>query len=224
MKQRFIAGLIIILPLAITVWVISFLVHLCTKPFGDTAVALLVQFKLFQSGWWIFSHEQVLSAASTLSILCGMLIFLFIIGFISHWLFFHVVIKAIDRMVLRVPIVNKVYRACREVTDVLFTSKSASFSKVVWAPFPTQNQSAVGLVTNEVRLPTQGGERQTFTSVLIPGTPNPTVGFLIMCPKEKLTQTSLGIDSAMKWVISCGSSETEPVMLSTHDLSKLQLK
>jgi uncharacterized membrane protein len=216
MKQRFLTGLIIILPVTITIWVISFLVHLCTKPFQNAASAILERYDLFQSGWWIFSEEQVLRAATTFSILISLVIVLFIIGFIGQWFFFHIIIKGIDRMMLQVPLVNKVYRACREFTDVLFSSKSSSFSKVVWAPFPTSQQGAIGLVTNEIVLPLPNGEKKAFTTVLIPGTPNPTVGFLVMCPKETLTPTALGPDTAMKWVISCGSSETTHIMETTH--------
>jgi uncharacterized membrane protein len=222
MKQRFLTGLIIILPVTITVWVISFLVHLCTKPFQNAASALLEKYNLFQTGWWIFSEEQVLRAATTLSILFALLIFLFLIGFIGQWFFFHIIMKGIDHMMLQVPLVNKVYKACREFTDVLFSPKSTSFSQVVWSPFPTAEQGAIGLVTNEVFLPMPNGEKKPFTTVLVPGTPNPTVGFLIMCPKETLTPTQLGIDTAMKWVISCGSSETTAVMETTHSLKQPQ--
>jgi uncharacterized membrane protein len=218
MKHRFLTGLIIILPVTITVWVISFLVHLCTKPFQNAASALIEKFDLFQSGWWIFSEQQLLNATTTLSILISLFIILFVIGFIGQWFFFHIILKAIDRMMLKVPVVNKVYKACREFTDVLFSPKSTSFSRVVWSPFPTPSQGAIGLVTNEVTLPIPGGTTMPFTAVLIPGTPNPTVGFLVMCPKNSITPTSLGIDTAMKWVISCGSSETTPVMETTHDI------
>lgn len=197
MKQRFLTGLIIILPVTITVWVISFLVRLCTTPFENAASALLEKFDLFQTGWWIFSEEHVVDAATTISILVSLVIILFVIGFIGQWFFFHVIIKGIDHMMLRVPLVNKVYKACREFTDILFSPKSTSFSQVVWSPFPTAQQSAIGLVTNEVYL-TIGGEKKPFTTVLIPGTPNPTVGFLIMCQKNTITPTSLGIDTAMK--------------------------
>ena len=215
MKRRFLAGLIIILPVTITIWIISFLVGICTKPFRSAVETVLSNIDLFQTGWWVFSKEQLLQSATTLSILIGMILFLFIMGFIGRWLFFHMIIKGIDHMMMRVPVVNKVYKACREFTDVLFSAKSTSFSHVVWAPFPTTKQNAIGLVTNELTLPGPDGKPSAFTSVLIPGTPNPTVGFLVLCPKHTVTPTSVGVDSAIKWVISCGSSETETLMKTT---------
>ena len=218
MKQRFITGLIIVLPLAITAWIISLLVRLCTKPFEGIATTIISQIEALHSGWWLFSHEQILRWTTTLCILAAILVLLFVIGFVSRWLFFHLILKALDQLMLTMPLVNKVYRACREFTEVLFSSKRTSFSQVVWAPFPTTAQGAIGLVTNEVQLPLPSGEVHTFTSVLIPGTPNPTVGFLLLCPKSTLTPTAIGVDAAMKWVISCGSSSTEVVMPSTHDL------
>ena len=219
MKRRFLAGLIVVLPVAITVWVISFLIGICTKPFRSAVEAILSDVCPIQTGWWIFSPEQILQAATTLSILIGMVFFLFLIGFVGRWLFFHLIIKVIDRMMLKVPVVSKVYKACREFTDILFSSKNASFSQVVWAPFPTADQNAIGLVTNEFTFPGPDGTPQVYTSVLIPGTPNPTVGFLVLCPKDTVTKTSIGVDSAIKWVISCGSSETDTVMKTTSLLT-----
>ena len=113
MKRCLLAGLIIILPVTITVWIISFLIGICTKPFRSAVETVLSPIDLFQSGWWIFSKEQLLQSATTLSILIGMILFLFVIGFIGQWLFFHMIIKGIDHMMLRVPLVNKVYKACR---------------------------------------------------------------------------------------------------------------
>jgi uncharacterized membrane protein len=223
MKQRFLTGLIIILPLTITGWLVSLLVRICTKPFETAASSLLFHFGLFQSGWWVFSQEQILGVATTLFILIALFFFLFFIGFIGRWFFFHVIIKGVDHMMLKVPIVNKVYKACREFTDILFSAKSTSFSQVVWSPFPTSRQGAIGLVTNVVYLPVADGEMKPYTAVLIPGTPNPTVGFLIMCPKDLITPTSLGVDTAMKWVISCGSSETNSVMESTQALAQKEV-
>jgi uncharacterized membrane protein len=220
MKRHFLAGLIIILPVTITVWVISFLVHVCTKPFRSAFEALLSGIRPLQTGWWIFSQEQVLQTVTTLSILLGLILLLFLIGFVGRWLFLHIVIRGIDHMMLKVPVVNKVYKACREFTDVLFSSKSTSFSQVVWAPFPTASQRAIGLVTNELTLPGPDGKRLNFTSVLIPGTPNPTVGFLVLCPKHTVTPTTIGVDSAIKWVISCGSAETDTVMKTTSLLQQ----
>jgi uncharacterized membrane protein len=215
MKRHFLAGLIIILPVTITVWVISFLVGVCTKPFRTGVGAVLADVDLFQRGWWIFSKEQMLQTGTTLSILIGIILFLFVIGFVGRWLFFHIVIKGIDHMMMRVPLVNKVYKTCREFTDVLFSSKSTSFSQVVWAPFPAAHQNAIGLVTNELTLPGPDGKPLEFNSVLIPGTPNPTVGFLVLCPKQSITPTTVGVDSAIKWIISCGSSETDTLMKTT---------
>ena len=214
MKKWFLSGLILVLPVAITFWIISFLIGLCTNPFRAAVEALLTDFYPI-TDWWIFSREQVLQATTTAAILVGMVLFLFLIGLVGRWLFLHVLVKAFDRLMLSIPIVSKIYKACREITDIIFSSKSTSFSQVVWAPFPTMKQNAIGLVTNELTLPGPDGKPIVFTSVLIPGTPNPTVGFLVLCPKEAVTPTNIGVDSAVKWIISCGSSETDAVMKTT---------
>jgi uncharacterized membrane protein len=214
MKQRFITGLIIILPLIITVWIFLFLIRVCTQPFAAATQATLSNFQIFQDGCWGFSETQVIFILSTMIILCGLYLILFVVGFICNKFLFHVVIHAFERLLLKVPLFNKVYKACHDFTNVLLSPKSSSFSKVVWIPFPTTNQASLGLVTNE-RLIVNS---KKYTSVFVPGTPNPTVGFLLLCPEELLTPTTLPIDVGMKWVISCGSSMNDPVMRTTYDL------
>jgi uncharacterized membrane protein len=217
-KQRFFTGLIIILPLTITVWIISFLVHLCTRPFEAWTQQCLSSLDLFQSGWWIFSREQVLRTSTTFAILCGMILVLFVVGFIGRWFLIHFVLRTIETVLSRIPLVNKVYRACREFTDVLFSPKSNSFSQVVWAPFPSPREGAVGVVTNEVNVQLPNGTQKTFTSVLIPGTPNPTVGFLMLYPKDSLAPSNVSSETAIKWVISCGSAEAGQLMKDSANL------
>lgn len=215
MKQKFLTGLIIILPVTITAWILLIMVRLCTRPFAAATKTALSSLQIFQDGFWIFSQAQTIHAVATILILCTLFMVLFLVGFICNKFFFHVVIHAFERLLLKIPILNKVYKACHDFTHVILSPKSSSFSKVVWAPFPTKNQASLGLVTNERVV----ANSKTYVSVLIPGTPNPTVGFLLLCPEESLVPTNLSIDVGMKWVISCGTSMNEPVMISTHTMA-----
>jgi uncharacterized membrane protein len=220
MKRWFVTGLIIVLPLAITVWILLFLIHLCTKPFTVITHATLDKLDLFGEGFLVFSHNQIINFLSTLFILFSLFLLLFIVGFITRKLFFHAILNAFERIVSKIPFFNKVYRACRDFTDVIFSPKESVFSKVVWAPFPTGRQGALGLVTNEVFVE----EDKLLVSVFVPGAPNPMHGFLVLCPKETVVSTSLAIDESMKWIISCGSSNTDSIMQATHELGLLQSK
>jgi uncharacterized membrane protein len=223
MKQRFLTGLVIILPLTITVWFISFFVHLCTRPFEAVTKEFLFSLQLFQNGWWIFTQDQVILFTSTVAIVCGVIAVLFLVGLIGRWFFIRYTLRALESLLSRIPLVNKVYKACRDFTDVLFSSSSSSFSQVVWVPFPSPRQRSIGLVTNEISIQLPNGTERLFTSVLVPGTPNPTVGFSLLYPKQDITNTDVSAHSALKWIISCGSAEADQLMKSsTGLLSKLE--
>jgi uncharacterized membrane protein len=212
MKQRFLTGLIILLPLVITLWILTFFVRLATQPFKAGTEALLKSFGLFQDGWWIFSEQQMLHGTTTLLILFGLFFGLFVLGFLSRWFFIHIAWGGIERLLLKIPFVSGVYKSCRDFIGVIFSPREESFSRVVWFPFPTPEQKALAVVTNEMLLATGEEMPQEFVSVYLPGTPNPTVGFLLLCPKKNILSTDIPVDSAMKWVISCGSSEVETVL------------
>jgi len=220
MKQRFLTGLIVVLPAAITIWLLSWIVHLVTKPFTEYTELFLARFNLFQDGWWFFSQERMLHATTTLVILVGLCLGLFLVGFISRYLFLNVVWKWIERPLLKVPFISGLYRVCRDFTGILFSSKKSSFKRVVWYPFPSSEQKTMALVTNEITLATDETNSQDYVSVFLPGTPNPTVGFLLICPKKLIEEVNVPIDTALKWVISCGSSEVQKVLSPSQDVSE----
>jgi uncharacterized membrane protein len=225
MKKSFLTGLIIVLPLAITIWLLLVLVRFCTAPFTSIVKSVLSQFALLDRGFWIFSPDQVLHAVANAAVIIGLVAFLFFIGLVSRLLYLHLLVKGLERLIGRIPIVNRVYKACREFTDVLFSPSSSSFSRVVWAPFPTQKQGVLGLVTNTITITTNTGHQRPYVSVLIPGTPNPLVGFLLICEKKSLVFTDLSTEQSMKWVISCGSSQPEGLFKESEALTqKLEQK
>jgi len=212
MKQRFLTGLVILLPLAITIWILSFFIRFVTQPFKAGIEAVLGNFGLFQNGWWIFTEQQMLHGTTTLLILLGLFLGLFVIGFLSRWFFLHFAWRGVERVLLKVPLVSTIYKSCRDFIGVIFSGRKSSFSRVVWFPFPTPGQKALAVVTNEMLLATDGEIPQEFVSVYLPGTPNPTVGFLLLCPKKNVVATNIPVDAAMKWVISCGSSEVGTIL------------
>jgi len=212
MKQRFLTGLVILLPLAITIWILALFIRLATQPFKAGTEALLENFGLFQDGWWVFSEQQMLHGTTTLLILLGIFFGLFLLGLLSRWFFVNFAWKGVERLLLKVPFVSGIYKSCRDFIGVIFSTRDPSFSRVVWFPFPTKEQKALAVITNEMLLTTDGSLPQEFVSVYLPGTPNPTVGFLLLCPKKDIVPTNIPVDSAMKWVISCGSSEVEKVL------------
>ncbi len=214
MKQRFIAGLIILLPIVVTWWLASLVISIATQPFQSLTKSWLHTLGLFQNGlgYGLLSEQQVVSAFSTIFILISLFVVICLIGMLGEWFFIRSFLSLFDRFLLAMPLVRKIYKSCKDFTKILFSDEQKRFSKVVWVPFPHGNNSILGLVTNEISLPSENNKK--YVSVLIPGTPNPTVGFLLFFPKEQVEETDIPVDEGMKWVISCGSAHTPALLRS----------
>lgn len=200
MKRTFITGLVILLPVVITAWILALLINFLTKPFLDLVQATFQHYIQFHL------PITVLTFISKTVILIMIGVFILLIGFLGSWVFLHYFLKWADYIVHRIPLVNNIYKATKDFIHSLLSPTSPSFSQVVLAPFPDDHALCVGLVSKE-KVMVQVGEKESFSemvSVFIPGTPNPSVGFLLMYRKEQLIYTDLKIDEAMKMVISCG--------------------
>lgn len=214
MKQKFFTGLVIIFPIVITLMAVRFIVRLCTAPLQDVVVTIVKKTGVIRSGWWIFTKEQLLQAASTTATLVAVVVLLLVIGMIGRWVVSRYVLTFFDRMLLKLPLIGGVYKACRDFTDVLFSPQQGAFSQVAWCPFPSQGQDVLGFVTNEVQLQHPDGRKDAFVSLLIPGVPNPTVGFLVLFRSSDISFAKLGVEAAVKWTMSLGVAETSIV---SHD-------
>ena len=205
MKQKFFTGLIILLPLVVTIWIVNFVIQLATGPFQAVTRSWLHETGIFTQGkFFTFSEPQVVSFVSTLCILAALTAILCLIGIVGEWFFVRWIVNLFDRILLAMPLIRKIYKSCKDFAHILFKEDSKRFSHVAWVPFPSKNQRVLGLVTNQVKLPNE--DNRTYVSVLVPGTPNPTVGFLLFFPQESLEITDIPADEGMKWLISCGTS------------------
>src|SRR6185295_6334992 len=198
MRKHFFAGLIILLPLVITYWIIKFILRVITGPFQNFATSILEYIGA--------PHEGLLAdALGTVLILFGLVAIILAIGAMGRWMVVHYLFHFLDYLLHALPFVNKIYLSCKDFTTALFSPKSDSFSQVVLVPFPSANHRSIGLVTSEFKNQVMDDRTDDFISVLIPGTPNPTVGFLLLFSKKQLTFTDMRVDEAIKYVMSCGS-------------------
>ena len=126
---------------------------------------------------------------------------------VARWFFFHYLIRFWERIVAKIPFINGVYKACRDIIQTLFASSSHSFKQVVMAPYPGPGMFAIGLVTKK-NIPAIGPDNELLSAVFIPTTPNPTSGFLIIFKEKDLVYLDMKVEDALKYVISCGVIET----------------
>jgi uncharacterized membrane protein len=203
MKKYFLTGLVTLLPLALTIAVVTFMINLLTKPFIGIATELFSHLAIPSFG--IFTSEQVITAISQLIILMALFLFTFLLGMVARWFLFHSLLKGGDRILYRIPLVNKVYKTTKDIIQTLFTSKKDSFKQVVMIPFPTKHCYCLGLITRQAPKTCQESSKTVMVTVFIPTTPNPTTGYLLVCPSSELIHLQMKSEDAIKYIVSCGA-------------------
>lgn len=204
MKRYFITGLVIVLPLVLTLLIFAFLLNLLTKPFEGITLSLLDHFNLLGQPLFGFDSRQIIIFLNRLLTLMALVGFTFIIGFVARWFFVYEIIKLSDWVFHRIPLVNKIYRATQETVTTVFAHESRTFKQVVLVPYPKAPGLSIGLVTS-TSIPNRSEEEyKKLVSVFIPGTPNPTVGFLLFYSPEQMIPLAMSVEEALKFVISMG--------------------
>ena len=134
---------------------------------------------------------------SRILILITLFLFLILIGFIVRHLFAKGLFNTLDKLLHRVPLVNKVYKAIQEVMHTLFITEGPTFSTVVLVPFPHEKTYSLGLITKEALPEGSDKEHLNLVSIFVPGTPNPTMGFMVLFRREQLIFIDMKVEDAL---------------------------
>jgi len=204
MKKYFVTGLVILLPLALTVFIITFVVDLLTNPFIDVVKPILGNFEVFSNGFLFLSKEQILQYTSRGLILVLLFLTTMFLGALTRWYTTHYFINLGESILHRIPLINSIYKTSRDVIKTIFQKDSTSFKKVAMVPFPSKKSQVIGFITRE-NIANPAEENEELIAVFVPTTPNPTSGYLMMYPKEEVTFLEMSVEEAFKYIISCGT-------------------
>jgi len=189
-RNYLIGGLLIWIPIMITVWVVRFLsgildqsLLLLPPPWRPEAVF----------GRYIPGLGIILS-----------LFLLFLTGVVVKNLFGGQMVAGIESLVRRIPIVGAVYGGAKTFSETVLTDKGRSFKQVVMVEFPRKGVFSLGFITSEVLQEVQAKTATDVISVFVPTTPNPTTGFLVMFPREDITPLDMTVDEAFKMLLTLG--------------------
>lgn len=127
-----------------------------------------------------------------------------IVGVLTRYYIGKRIIGWLDTAMMNVPLLNKVYGAIKQVNEAFSGSKS-SFKTVVLVEFPGPGNHSVGFITNEVQGEIKKSTGTNFVSVFIPTTPNPTSGFLVLIPEDKVTKLDMSVAEGIKYIVSLGA-------------------
>lgn len=196
-QHYFIAGLLVWLPLAITIWVLLWLVGMLDGVF------LLVLRAIDSVVPGMHGLADRLRDVPGLGvILVGTAIFVtgvFVTNMFGQWW-----VRQWDQLFQRIPVVRSIYTAVKQVSDTLFSGSGNAFSKALLIQYPRQGSWTVAFLTGQ-----PGGEivdhlGSEYVSVYVPTTPNPTSGFFLMMPRADVVELKMSVDDALKYIISMG--------------------
>lgn len=132
----------------------------------------------------------------------------FLIGFVgllARNYFGRRIIEWVDSGLLRIPLLNKIYSATKQVNDAFSSTNKTSFRTVVVVEFPHPGVYSIGFITSEQQEEVQAKTGRKVVCVFVPATPNPTSGFLLMVPEEKVIKLDMSVADGIKYVISLGA-------------------
>lgn len=198
MKKYLIAGLLVWLPIAVTVWVLRAALGVLDGMF-DWMLATL-QVVLPQAAQ---PSLQVLRGITGLGVVV-MLALLLLTGMFVANIFGQWAVQQWDRLLGNIPIVKSIYNSVKQVSDTLFSSSGNAFREAVLVQYPRPGTWTIAFVTGR-----PGGEVANhllgdYLSIYVPTTPNPTSGFFLMLPRSDVIELSMSVDEALKYVISMG--------------------
>ena len=198
MKKYIVAGLLVWLPLAITIWVLSWLLGSLDGVFVSLLSA--TQAVLPESASVELERLRHVPGLGVLTMIAALLLTgMFAANIFGQWW-----LRQWDTILGKIPIVKSIYNSVKQVSDTLFSSNGNAFREAVLVQYPRQGSWTIAFITGR-----PGGEVAQrlpgdYVSVYVPTTPNPTSGFFLMMPRSDVLELKMSVDEALKYVISMG--------------------
>ena len=189
LKTTFLYGLFVIIPIALTIWIVVSLIQLISGPISS-----------------LFGQSISQLSSFGLSILL-----ITVVGFLAKNYLGQAVINTIESILLKIPLIRLIYKSIKQVANSLsFKQKALS---CVLIEYPRKGTYALGWITNENPLPlnTTSGQNvvEDLISVFVPTTPNPTSGYFLYVKREDCQELDISIEDSIKLLMSAGVLDNE---------------
>jgi uncharacterized membrane protein len=195
-KRYFITGLLVLVPLFITIWVLTILIGMMDQSL------LLLPYSWRPEARFGMSIPGM-GALLTLGII-------FITGVIATNFFGKRIILFWESLLGRVPVVKSIYYSVKQVSDTLFSDSGQAFRKALLVQYPREGSWTIAFLTGKPGGDVVNHLQGDYVSVYVPTTPNPTSGFFLMMPAEDVIELKMSVDEALKYIVSMGVVAPEP--------------
>ena len=189
-KRYLIAGLLIWVPLVITLWVLDLLVTAMDQ-------SLLLLPEQFQTRSWLGMHIPGLGVLLTLLIV-------FVTGVFAANIIGQRLVRFGERILARIPVFNSIYHSVKQVSDTVFSPSGQAFRKALLVQWPSEGTWTIAFLTGQPGGDVVNHLKGDYLSIYVPTTPNPTGGYFVMLPRSRVIELDMSVDEALKYVISMG--------------------
>jgi len=190
LRNYFITGIVVLVPIGITLYLTKFFISISSK---------LIPYNLNPNNYLPF-------AIPGLEILLSV-IFITIIGGISLSFIGKRILKFVNDLFKRIPILRTIYSAIGQMTESFAPNKGNNKKSVVLIQYPRKGSWAVGFATKDNKGEISKKTNSELVNVFVPTTPNPTSGFLLMFPKDEIIYLDMSFEEASKFIVSAGTSD-----------------
>lgn len=194
-KSNFVAGLLVLFPAFITILVFKFMIEKISRWFLDPTIK-------FIRPYLDETYLVVLAKFAAFFVIVAVII---LIGFATRHIIARRFIHLAEGMLLKVPLLNKIYGGVREVSKVLFGDSKQFFSKTIMLEYPRKGLYSIGFIMAESVPGIKDNNGTNMVSVFMPTAPNPTSGVVLVVPREEIIDVPLSVEEGLKVIISGGA-------------------
>lgn len=190
MKRYLVTGLLIWVPLGITIWVLRLLIGTM-----DETLLLLPKHLRPEAifGFYIPGFGVILT-----------LLVVFLTGLFTTNIIGQRLLMFWEGLLSRIPVVKSIYYSVKQVSDTLFSSSGEAFRKALLVQYPREGSWTVAFLTGQPGGDVANHLKGDYVSVYVPTTPNPTSGFFLIMPRKDVIELDMSVDDALKYIISIG--------------------
>lgn len=185
LRRYFITGLIVFLPVAVTISILLWLFRTLDSFLGPLFTLLIGR------------HIPGLGLAVSVALIL-------VIGVLATNVIGRRIVEFFERLMLRIPLARSIYSATKQLSDSIFGQRRAAFQRAVLVEWPRKGVYTIGFVTGESTGEAQAKTPERVFNVFVVSTPNPTTGFLVLVPEDQVIPLEMTVEDALKMVMSGG--------------------
>ena len=193
-RKIFFAGVLVTLPLALTVFLLQFFFVLLDAQLGPAVTKLLLQLHV------PIDPDFRLPGLGLVTIL----VIIFLAGLFTRNIIGQKLVEFGEGLLVKIPIFKNIYVGAKQVIETFGRSRAGAFRRVVMIEYPRRGIYSLAFVTNEKQGEIEKNFDHTMVSVFLPTTPNPTSGYFLMLPKDDVVELDMSVEEGIKMIISGG--------------------